>query len=54
MIVPNNFEDTILGNLHECIMVTGYKLLDLFFNLTKEDITNKHTTTTTTTTTTIK
>jgi len=40
-IIPNNYDDPVLGNLLECIQVCGYKLLDLFLNLSRREIVHK-------------
>ena len=40
-IIPNNYDDPVLGNLIECIQICGYKLLDLFLNLTRREVIGK-------------
>lgn len=41
-IIPNEYNDVALGNLLEVIMISGFKLLDLYFNLSRSQI-NKRT-----------
>jgi hypothetical protein len=37
-IIPNNYNDNALGNLLEVIQISGFKLLDLYFNLSRHKI----------------
>ena len=37
-IIPNNYNDNALGNLLEVIQISGFKLLDLYFNLSRDKI----------------
>ena len=37
-IIPNDYNDMVLGNLLEIIMVSGFKILDLYFNLCRGQI----------------
>jgi len=40
-IIPNNYDDPVLGNLLECVQICGYKLLDLFLNLSRKEVIGK-------------
>jgi hypothetical protein len=36
-IIPNDYNDCHLGNVLKCVLVTGFKLLDLFLNLSRRE-----------------
>ena len=37
-IIPNEYNDSVLGNLLEVIQISGFKILDLYFNLSRHKI----------------
>jgi hypothetical protein len=37
-VLPTDYNDSTLGNLLECSLVAGFKLLDLYYNLSRREI----------------